>query len=77
MGVWWSAGCAGLVGAVVLPVTGAVIGSTQIIRGIINTPEAIIESGKGKIWNHVRHFLPSLLSDLLSFLPSSYSVYIS
>lgn len=44
--------CAGLVGAVVLPVTGAVIGSTQIIRGIINTPEAIIESGKGKIWNH-------------------------
>eukprot|EP00873_Tetraselmis_striata_P033314 jgi/Tetstr1/453578/TSEL_040546.t1 len=43
---------AGALGAVVLPVTGVVIGTTQMVRGLINTPEAIMESSRGKIWNH-------------------------
>eukprot|EP00951_Prasinocladus_malaysianus_P040159 scaffold457661_cov47-Prasinocladus_malaysianus.AAC.1 len=41
-----------VVGAVVLPVAGTVVGATQMVRGVINTPEAITESSKGKIWNH-------------------------
>ena len=38
---------------VILPVTGIVIGSIQIGRGIINQPEAIREARKGKFWDLV------------------------
>ena len=34
-------GFAGLVGAVALPVAGVVVGATQIVRGVANTPSAI------------------------------------
>ena len=48
-----SALLAGLVGAVLLPVMGIGIGITQAVRGAINTPEAIRESSRGKVWDHV------------------------
>ena len=41
----------GVAGAVVLPVAGAVVGCVQLTRGILATPEAIAERGKGKIWD--------------------------
>ena len=42
---------AGIVGAVALPVAGAVVGAVQVSRGALNTPEAIAERSKGKIWD--------------------------
>ncbi len=47
---------AGAAGVVILPVTGIVIGSIQIGRGIINQPEAIREARKGKFWDLVGFF---------------------
>lgn len=41
----------GVAGAVVLPVTGVVVGTVQMARGIMNTPEAITEAQKGKMWD--------------------------
>lgn len=41
----------GLAGAIMLPLLGLGIGVTQAIRGAINTPEAIRESLRGKIWD--------------------------
>jgi hypothetical protein len=49
-----SATCTGVVGAVVLPVTGATVGLVQVTRGAINTVEAVSEASKGKIWDEVR-----------------------
>lgn len=46
--------CAGVVGAVALPVVGVGVGVTQIVRGVANTPEAIREQQKGKTWDQVR-----------------------
>ena len=43
---------AGLVSAVVLPTVGVTVGATQVVRGIVNTPEAIAEANAGKRWNH-------------------------
>ena len=45
--------CAGLAGAVLLPVTGLGVGLAQAVRGAINTPEAIRESGRGRHWDQV------------------------
>jgi hypothetical protein len=45
---------AGVVGAVVLPVTGVGVGVVQMCRGVANTPEAIREQGHGKIWDKAR-----------------------
>lgn len=42
---------AGVASAVVLPVVGATVGMTQIVRGAMNTPEAIHEANAGKRWN--------------------------
>ena len=42
---------AGVAGAVLLPVTGVAVGTAQVFRGIANTPEAIMESNKGKVWD--------------------------
>jgi hypothetical protein len=42
---------AGLTGLVVLPLVGAITGSYQIIKGIINTPDAISSKSDGKIWD--------------------------
>lgn len=44
---------AGVVGAVVLPVTGATVGLVQVTRGAINTVEAVSEASKGRIWDEV------------------------
>lgn len=44
----------GVVGAVVLPVTGAATGVAQVVRGIANQNEAAKAESEGKIWNHVR-----------------------
>jgi len=41
----------GVAGAVALPVAGAVVGCVQLTRGVLNTPEAIQERAKGKIWD--------------------------
>ncbi len=45
--------CSGIVGAVVLPVTGVSVGAVQVVRGIINTPEAISQATQGKLWDEV------------------------
>ena len=42
---------AGIAGAVLLPAAGVVVGTTQVVRGIANTPEAIKEGGRGKTWD--------------------------
>lgn len=42
---------AGLMGAVVLPVAGLVVGTTQLVRGLANTPEAISAARAGKAWD--------------------------
>ena len=42
---------AGVLGVVVLPVAGVAIGCTQMVRGVINTPEAIVYASKGKMWD--------------------------
>lgn len=42
---------AGIAGAVLLPATGVAVGAVQVVRGIVNTPEAIQENQKGKHWN--------------------------
>ncbi len=44
---------AGVVGAVVLPVTGAATGVAQVVRGIANQPEAAKALTEGKIWDQV------------------------
>ena len=44
----------GLVGAIALPVTGAAIASFQVVRGVINTGEAIVEGAAGKDWDEER-----------------------
>ena len=42
---------AGIASAGVLPVVGATVGVTQIVRGAMNTPEAIHEANAGKRWD--------------------------
>ncbi|KAG2438479.1 hypothetical protein HXX76_005032 [Chlamydomonas incerta] len=44
----------GVVGAVVLPVTGVGVGAVQMVRGVINTPEAVMQSSQGKLWDEER-----------------------
>ncbi|PNW81790.1 hypothetical protein CHLRE_06g260350v5 [Chlamydomonas reinhardtii] len=44
----------GVVGAVVLPVTGVGVGAVQLVRGVINTPEAVMQSSQGKLWDESR-----------------------
>lgn len=41
----------GAVSAVVLPVTGVVVGATQCVRGVVNTPVAFLESLAGQEWD--------------------------
>jgi len=41
----------GVLGLVVLPISGAVTGSYQILKGIYNTPMAILSQSEGKIWD--------------------------
>jgi hypothetical protein len=45
---------AGVVGAVVLPVTGVGVGVAQMVRGVANQPEAWVQSTQGKVWDEVR-----------------------
>lgn len=47
----------GVAGAVILPVTGVSVGLVQVARGIINQPEAISESSRGKVWDQVVYHL--------------------
>eukprot|EP00878_Enallax_costatus_P018939 GHUV01019964.1.p1 GENE.GHUV01019964.1~~GHUV01019964.1.p1 ORF type:complete len:291 (+),score=76.81 GHUV01019964.1:714-1586(+) len=42
---------AGIAGAVLLPVAGASVAAIQVARGILNQPEAIAESIRGKAWD--------------------------
>jgi hypothetical protein len=42
-----------VVGAVVLPVTGVTVGAVQMVRGVVNTAEAVSQTKKGKIWDQV------------------------
>ena len=63
---------AGIVGAVALPVAGAVVGAVQVSRGALNTPEAIAERSKGKIWDEdsrswVAYDLPGEAREVLAF----------
>eukprot|EP00929_Paragymnodinium_shiwhaense_P108875 TRINITY_DN75225_c0_g1_i1.p1 TRINITY_DN75225_c0_g1~~TRINITY_DN75225_c0_g1_i1.p1 ORF type:complete len:958 (-),score=220.14 TRINITY_DN75225_c0_g1_i1:219-3092(-) len=51
VGGFFSGLAKGAVGAVGLTVGGAVAGVTQVTRGIINTPEAVMQSNAGKVWD--------------------------
>ncbi len=42
----------GLCGSILLPISGTIMGSVQILRGIYNTPEAIYSKIDGKIWDN-------------------------
>eukprot|EP01025_Chloroclados_australasicus_P018817 TRINITY_DN20021_c0_g1_i8.p1 TRINITY_DN20021_c0_g1~~TRINITY_DN20021_c0_g1_i8.p1 ORF type:complete len:428 (-),score=57.27 TRINITY_DN20021_c0_g1_i8:188-1471(-) len=44
----------GVAGAVILPVTGVTVGVTQMVRGAMNTPEAIRNQRDGKYWDNDR-----------------------
>ncbi|KXZ52148.1 hypothetical protein GPECTOR_10g777 [Gonium pectorale] len=44
----------GVVGAVVLPVTGVGVGAVQMVRGVINTPEAVMQASKDMLWDEER-----------------------
>lgn len=44
----------GVVGAVVLPVTGVGVGAVQLVRGIMNQPEALVQQAQGKLWDEER-----------------------
>ena len=37
-----------------LPLMGLGIGVTQVVRGAINTPEAVRQKIRGKVWDNVR-----------------------
>ncbi len=41
----------GVAGAVALPVAGAVVGLTQLARGVAATPEAISQKARGRVWD--------------------------
>merc|ERR1719188_2341721 len=41
----------GAVGAVGLTVGGAVVGATQVVRGVVTTPDAISQAQQGKKWD--------------------------
>ena len=41
----------GLVGAVTLPVSGAFVCCVQVVRGCVNTPSAVVNYSKGKVWD--------------------------
>ena len=42
---------AGILGAFTLPVYGTIVGTVQVARGALNTPEAFAERSRGKIWD--------------------------
>jgi hypothetical protein len=44
----------GIAGAVLLPVTGVAVGTAQLVRGAVNTPEALKQASQGKHWDEVR-----------------------
>ena len=44
---------AGIAGAVLLPVTGVAVGAAQLVRGAVNTPEALKQASQGKHWDEV------------------------
>lgn len=46
-------GLVGVVGGIMLPLMGLGVGLTQVVRGAINTPEAITQKMKGKVWDNV------------------------
>ena len=41
----------GIAGAIAMPVAGTVVGCVQLTRGALNTPDAIAQRLKGKIWD--------------------------
>jgi len=63
---------AGVAAAVVLPVVGVGVGVTQIGRGIMNTPEAIMAANDGKRWDrHKREWVDEDLHQLAIWLSES------
>lgn len=42
---------AGIAGAVLLPVTGVAVGTAQLVRGAVNTPDAIKQAKEGRVWD--------------------------
>mmetsp|Transcript_22588 Transcript_22588/g.52626 ORF Transcript_22588/g.52626 Transcript_22588/m.52626 type:complete len:856 (-) Transcript_22588:21-2588(-) len=41
----------GMVTCLASTVAGTVIGSSQIVRGVLNTPNAIVQKSRGQVWN--------------------------
>ncbi len=56
----WLQCCPGVAGAVLLPVAGLGVGVAQVVRGAVNTPEAVRELNKGRYWDQVHQQHPTL-----------------
>uniref|UniRef100_A0A7S1IRL5 J domain-containing protein n=2 Tax=Eutreptiella gymnastica TaxID=73025 RepID=A0A7S1IRL5_9EUGL len=63
---------AGVLGAVVFPVWGTTVGVTQMVRGVINTPEALAEERNGKKWDDtLRQWVEYNLKDAAAQIPNT------
>ena len=49
-----------------LPVTGVAVGTAQLVRGAVNTPEALKQASQGKHWDEVGGSLRELLGQELA-----------
>lgn len=45
---------AGVVTCAASAVTGTVVGTGQIVRGVVNTPSAVVQRARGQVWNSER-----------------------
>lgn len=45
----------GTVGLVAIPLSGVTVGATQIVRGLWNTPECIVQASRGRKWDPDRY----------------------
>lgn len=62
--------CPGVAGAVLLPVAGLGVGVAQVVRGAVNTPEAVRELNKGRYWDQVHQHHSTLCQSSLINCPS-------
>ena len=59
-----------MLGAVVFPVWGTTVGVAQMVRGVINTPEALAEERNGKKWDaKLRQWVEYNLEDVAAQIP--------
>lgn len=59
----------GVAGAVLLPVAGLGVGVAQVVRGAVNTPEAVRELNKGRYWDLVHQQYSTLCQSSFTNCP--------